>query len=67
MTDRREPTEFERVSREVRSRGPVREFWLYLTHSGRWWLAPVIAALMLLAGAILLGGTSAAPLIYALF
>ena len=60
-------TEFERQADRARSGGPIREFLYYLTHSGKWWLAPIIASLLLIGGVIILGGTSAAPLIYTLF
>lgn len=62
-----EPTEFERWGRHARSSGPIGEFWYYLRSSRKWWVAPIIAGLLLVGALIVLGGTSAAPLIYTLF
>lgn len=69
MEDRSSKTEFERESqRAARGSGsPLLEFWYYLRQDGKWWLTPIIAALMLAGALIVLGGTSAAPMIYALF
>ena len=67
IDDAERRTEFEREGDRARSGGPIREFLYYLTHSGKWWLAPIIACLFLIGGLIVLGGTSAAPLIYTLF
>ena len=33
----------------------------------KWWLAPVILALLVVGAFVVLGGTAAAPLIYTLF
>lgn len=47
--------------------GLIAEFWAYLRHNRKWWLAPIVIALLLLAGLVWLGGTAAAPFIYTLF
>ena len=47
--------------------GVARELFGFLHASGKWWLAPVIVALMLIGLAVVLGGTAAAPFIYAAF
>jgi hypothetical protein len=49
------------------SSGPVAEFWHYLRRSGKWWITPILAALLLIGALVVIGGTSAAPVIYALF
>lgn len=56
-------------SREAESRhtGLVREFWDFLCHNKKWWLAPIIAILLLFGLLIILAGTGAAPFIYTLF
>lgn len=48
-------------------RGLVGELVDYLRHTRKWWLAPVLLMLFLLAALILLGSTGAAPFIYTLF
>lgn len=67
MTDPKPQTDFEKAGQRARNGGPLREFAFYVTHSGKWWMVPIIASLVLIGGVIVLGGTSAAPLIYALF
>ena len=47
--------------------GFVREFVEFLAHNKKWWLTPIILALLLVGGLIVLGGTAAAPFIYTLF
>jgi hypothetical protein len=39
----------------------------FLTHSKKWWMAPIIGLLLLFGALMLLGGTAAAPFIYTLF
>jgi len=74
MADRGQGTEEGRArefadeaERAASKGGPVGEFWYYLRTSRRWWLAPIIGFLLLAGVLIILGGTAAAPLIYALF
>jgi len=52
---------------EEPSGGLVSEFWDYLNHSKKWWLTPIILVLLLAGILVMLGGTAAAPFIYALF
>lgn len=73
MTQKHDPAEPQHDSgefaREAEARQPglVREFWDFVGHYRKWWLVPIIT-LLLLAGVIaILGGTSVAPFIYALF
>lgn len=51
---------------ESDSPGLVRELWDFLRENKKWWLGPIVAVLLLV-GAMLLAGGSAAPFIYALF
>jgi hypothetical protein len=61
-------TDFEAEARKARSSGgPVGEFWYYLRTSRRWIMAPIILSLLAAGVLIVLGGTAAAPFIYALF
>jgi len=46
----------------------VREFWGFLISRKKWWLTPIIIALLFLSGLIVLAeGSVLAPFIYALF
>lgn len=46
----------------------VREIWSYLRERKKWWLLPILAMLVLMAGLVLLTeGSAIAPFIYALF
>ena len=59
-------TEFERQADGAQS-GVLREFWDFLKENKKFWLAPIIVALLLMGALIALGGSSAAPFIYTLF
>jgi hypothetical protein len=45
----------------------AREFWDFLKHNKKWWLLPILIALLLLGLLAILGGTSLAPFIYTVF
>ena len=45
----------------------AREFLDFLAENKKWWLAPIIVAVLLLGALVILGGTAAAPFIYTLF
>ena len=45
----------------------LHEIWLFLRATGKWWLLPVIFALIMLGAAILLSASSYAPFLYTLF
>ena len=47
--------------------GLIQELWLLIETRKAYVLAPIILVLLLLAGLVILGGTSAAPFIYPLF
>ncbi len=47
--------------------GLVGEFFVFLKHNKKWWLAPIVIAIVGLGLLVLLGGTAAAPFIYTLF
>ena len=49
------------------STGLLREYWDFLRHNKKWWLIPIIVALLLVGVLVILGGTAAAPFIYTLF
>ena len=52
---------------ELTSPGVLRESLDFLRHSKKWWLAPIILALLVVGAIVLVGGTAVAPFIYALF
>ncbi len=45
----------------------AREFTDFLRENKKWWLAPIVIAILGLGLLVLLGGTAAAPFIYTLF
>jgi hypothetical protein len=55
----------ERASRG--SSGILGEYIDFLRFHRKWWLAPIIMGLLIVGIMVVVGGTAAAPLIYALF
>lgn len=47
--------------------GLASEFTDFLRENKKWWLAPIVIAILGLGLLVLLGGTAAAPFIYTLF
>lgn len=43
------------------------EFVQFLTANKKWWLAPILLAVLLVGALVILGGSAAAPFIYTLF
>ncbi|HYN06262.1 MAG TPA: DUF5989 family protein [Vicinamibacterales bacterium] len=60
-------SDFEKVSQQSGSNNLLTDFGYYLRHSRKWWLVPLLLALSLLGGLMLLSNTAAAPFIYTLF
>jgi hypothetical protein len=58
--------EFEREARRV-GPGLLGELWAFLGENKKWWLAPIIVAMLLLGALIILNGTALAPFIYTLW
>jgi hypothetical protein len=51
----------------AKRRGIVSELWLFIRENKAWWMTPIIIAVLLLTGLIILGavgGGAAAPIIY---
>jgi hypothetical protein len=44
-----------------------REFLEFLAVNKKWWLAPIVLAVLLIGALVVLGGSAAAPFIYTLF
>lgn len=59
-------TAFEKAASSS-SRGMVREYVDLLRYNKKYWLAPIIVVLLVIGAVLVLGGTAAAPLIYAIF
>ena len=59
--------DFQKIVNEHNSNGLVKELGLMLMHNKKWWMTPIILALLLFGALIILGGSSYAPFIYTLF
>lgn len=59
--------EFERAAQGHREESLATEVLLFLRQTGKWWLLPIAAVLVLFGLLIALSGTAAAPFIYTLF
>ena len=57
---------FERQAQDARP-GLLRELWEFLRTNKKWWLTPIVLALLLVGVLIMLSSTAAAPFIYTLF
>jgi len=64
--DRGEADEFARQA-EGQSPGLLREYWDFLRNNKKWWLIPIVVALLFVTVLILVGGSATAPFIYTLF
>jgi hypothetical protein len=45
----------------------LKDLWLFLKERKKWWLTPIIVALLLVAILMIAAGTGLAPFIYTLF
>ena len=61
------PTEFEKAAAEQGKGGILREFWGFMKQNKKWWLLPLIVALLVFGLLVVLSGTGLAPFIYTLF
>lgn len=66
MKEKNEENAFARQAAQ-RGGGFLREFVDFLLHNKKWWLIPIILALLLVGILVILGSTAAAPFIYTLF
>ncbi len=60
------PNEFERANQQQQA-GLVKEFIAFLGENKKYWLIPLLLALLAIGVLLILGGTAAAPFIYTLF
>jgi hypothetical protein len=60
------PSPSDDFERELNRRQPtlVEEFWQFLRHNKKWWLLPILLALLVLGTLVVLSGTALAPFIY---
>ena len=65
-SDGKTSSDFEQQAAED-SRGLVAEFWDFLRHNKKWWLTPIIVAILLVGLLVMLSGSVIAPFIYPLF
>lgn len=61
-----EDNSFEKEARQSRS-SLIAEFIHFLREEKKWWLAPILIVMALVAALVLLAGHGAAPFIYTLF
>jgi len=61
------PNPFEEAAAEQSRAGFFSELWGFLKQNKKWWLLPLIMALLILGLLIVLAGTGLAPFIYTLF
>lgn len=66
MSDPKPPNEFEQASQQPQP-GLVKEFVAFLGENKKFWMIPLLLALLALGALLILGGTAAAPFIYTLF
>src|SRR5438045_3944962 len=57
-------TEFEKAAANESGGNVVGEFWFFLRTHKKWWLLPILAALLLLGLVMVLSTSAAAPFIY---
>jgi hypothetical protein len=62
-------SEFERHAKRSgeTDSGPIAEFLYFLNRTRKWWMAPIILALLTVGALLVVSGTALAPLIYAVF
>ena len=60
------PNEFEKANQQAQT-GIVKEFIAFLRENKKFWMIPLLLALLAVGALLILGGTAAAPFIYTLF
>ena len=63
MSDQKQ-SEFEQAAARQPSGGFISELWSFMKENKKWWLLPLIIALLVFAALIFLSGTGVAPFIY---
>jgi hypothetical protein len=62
-----QPSDFEKATAQAKSDNLLTDFGYFLRSTKKWWLVPLLLALGMLGGLMLLSNSAAAPLIYTLF
>ena len=65
MSDQK-PNEFEQANQQEQA-SIVKEFVAFLRENKKFWMIPLLLALLAVGALLILGGTAAAPFIYTLF
>ena len=60
-------SKFRDLAGSYEPRGFCRELWDFVRHSRKWWMIPILLALLMLGILALVSATGAAPFIYSLF
>ena len=60
-------SEFEKAAADQGRASLFRELWDFMKHNKKWWLLPLVMALLVLGLLVILSGTGLAPFIYTLF
>jgi Family of unknown function (DUF5989) len=66
MSDPKPTNEFEHAGQQKQT-GIVQEFIAFLGENKKFWMIPLLLALLAIGALLILGGTAAAPFIYTLF
>jgi len=60
-------SKFSDVAESYRPTGFFSELWEFVRHNRKWWMIPILLALLMLGILALVSATGAAPFIYSLF
>jgi len=66
VDDKGQADQFTQAGRQRRL-GLVREFWEFLKHNKKWWLAPILLMLLLIGLLVLLSGSGVGAWMYTVF
>lgn len=66
MAEQAPTPDFEQLARQKRP-SFAREWLTFLGEHKKWWLAPIVIAVLLLGLLVLFGGSAAMPFVYTLF
>ena len=67
MSNESEKNEFTEEANDGEQHGLISEFFDFIKENKKFWMIPILFALLVLGALLILGGTSAAPFIYTLF
>jgi drug/metabolite transporter superfamily protein YnfA len=60
-------SDFEQAAAAQKTGGILGEFWGFMKQNKKWWLLPLLLALLVFGVLVVLSGTGLAPFIYTLF